>query len=72
MPARSRALTSNVCDPGASPVSVAVVAELNEVNALPSTRHANTRLVVDVRLSVPVKVKMAVVAAVSLLGPLVI
>src|SRR5712692_7563557 len=72
LPARSRALTSNVCDPAASPVSVAVVAKLNEVNAPLSTRHANTRFAAGVRLSVPVKMKLAVVAAVSPLGPLVI
>src|SRR5438034_7712854 len=68
-PARSSAFTSNVCDPSVSPVNVAVVAAEKAVKAPPSRRHANWRLPTEVRLSEPLKVKVAVATLISPLGP---
>src|SRR5436190_7536766 len=72
LPAWSRALTSNVWGPAVRPVRVAVVALANTVNGPPSSRHAKTRLPGVVRLSVPPKVNVAVVAFRVLSGPPVI
>src|SRR2546425_12886158 len=49
LPARSRALTSKVCEPAARLVNVVLVDVLNAVNAWPSSRHANSRLEAGVR-----------------------
>jgi len=72
LPARSIAFTWKVCVPTVSPLRVAVVARLNGVNVPPSRRQANWRLATGVRLSVPVKFKVAVGTLITPVGPPVI
>src|SRR2546422_2667528 len=55
LPARSRALTINVCGPWVNALSEAVVFGENAVKAAPSSCQANTRFWTEVKLSVPVK-----------------
>src|SRR2546422_470378 len=69
LPARSSALTSKVCGPSARPLKLAVVTSVNGVNAPPSRRQANRMLPTGVRLSAPVKLKVAVGTLISPLGP---
>src|SRR5712691_13278587 len=72
LPAWSRAFSANVCAPGVSPVSVADVIAENPPNAAPSSCQAKSRLPAGVRLSVPVNVNVALIAADVPLGPPVI
>src|SRR3989338_648360 len=72
LPARSRALTSKVCDSSDSPVNVTVVFEEKADHAPPFKRQEKSRLPAGVRLSVPTNVKVAVVSPISPRGPLVI
>ena len=57
LPARSRAFTWIVCEPGAGGASVAVVADENADHAPSSSRQANSSSPDGVRLSAPPKPK---------------
>src|SRR5262245_22521323 len=62
LPARSRLFTSKTCGPSVKPVNVAVLAVENAVNGQLSRGTAKTRSGADVKASVPVKAKVAVVS----------
>ena len=61
LPARSRAFTSKVWEPAPRPGTLAVPPGPKGVKAPPSTRHANTRAVAGVRLSLPPNENIALV-----------
>ena len=72
LPARSRAFTSKVWAPGASPVGLAVLLAPNAPNAPPSTRQAKASPVAGVRLSAPPNANVALVPVTGPSGPPVI
>src|SRR5262249_54260947 len=70
LPARSRAFTSNACEPSPSSPSVTLVVEANELQVPPSSRQANSRSACAVIASLPVNVNVVCAAAISPSGPL--
>src|SRR5260370_22587517 len=72
LPARARAFTSKVWEPGARVGKLTLPAGLQGVKTPPSTRHANTRAVAGVRLSLPPNENVALVPVTGPSGPPVI
>src|SRR5258706_15169910 len=72
LPAGSRAFPRKVGEPAPRPGTLAVPPGPNGVKAPPSTRHANTRAVAGVRLSLPPNENVALVPVTGPSGPPVI